>query len=72
MLPTLTRQKRMYVQADGYVLFIMCRIYCQLGSLGWIILYNRNLLQEEIFPNHMILLSEEIFAIFDYCIHNRR
>ena len=22
--------------------------------------------------NHMILLSEEIFMSFDYCIHNRR
>ena len=22
--------------------------------------------------NHMILLSEEILVVFDYCIHNRR
>ena len=22
--------------------------------------------------NHMILLSEEIFVVLDYCIHNRR
>ena len=36
------------------------------------ILYSENLLGEEIFANHNILLSVEIFAIFDYCIHNRR
>ena len=35
-------------------------------------IYSRNLLQEEIFVNHMILLSEEIFTIFDYRIHSRR
>ena len=23
------------------------------------------------FANHTILLSEEIFMIFDYCVHNR-
>ena len=28
--------------------------------------YNGNLLQEEIFANPAILLSEEIFAIFDF------
>ena len=28
--------------------------------------YSRNLLQEEIFTNVAILLSEEIFTIFDY------
>ena len=36
------------------------------------ILYSGNLLGEEIFANHNILLSVGIFAIFDYCIHNRR
>ena len=35
--------------------------------------YSRSLLREEIiFPNHAILLSEEIFTIFDYCIHSSR
>ena len=38
----------------------------------YITLYSGNLLGEEIFANHNILLSVEIFAIFDYCIHNRR
>ena len=36
------------------------------------ILYSGNLLGEEIFANHNILLSVEIFVTFDYCIHNRR
>ena len=36
------------------------------------ILYSGNLLGEEIFANHNILLSVEIFVIFDYCITNRR
>ena len=36
------------------------------------ILYSGNLLGEEIFANHNILLSVEVFAIFYYCIHNRR
>ena len=35
------------------------------------ILYGGNLMQEEIFVNCMILLSEKIFVIFGYCIHNR-
>ena len=34
-------------------------------------LYSRKLLQKEIFANHMILLSKEMLAIFNYCIHNR-
>ena len=35
------------------------------------ILYSGNLLGEEIFANHNILLSVQIFVIFDYYIHNR-
>ena len=31
----------------------------------------RNSLQEEIFANHKILLSEEMFVVFKYCIHIR-
>ena len=34
--------------------------------------YSRNLLQEVIFVNLVVLLSEIIFANFDYRIHNRR
>ena len=34
--------------------------------------YNGNLLREEIFSNHTILPSEEIFVIFEYYIHNKR
>ena len=36
------------------------------------LLCSENLLQEEIFTNHMILLLEEIFTNFNYCVHNRR
>ena len=36
------------------------------------ILYSGNILQEEISANHTILLPEDIFAIFDYCIHSNR
>ena len=31
-----------------------------------------NLLREEIFINHMILLSKETFTIFEYNIHSKR
>ena len=37
-----------------------------------LLLFSGNLLKEEIFMNHTILLSEEMFTIFDYYIHNRR
>ena len=32
---------------------------------GWLTPCSRNLLQEEMFANHMILLSEEIFVILN-------
>ena len=38
-------------------------------ALMKLLLYSINLLWEEIFANHMILLSIDFF---DYCIHNRR
>ena len=34
--------------------------------------YSRNLLREEIFADHTILLSEKIFTICDNFIHNKR
>ena len=40
--------------------------------LNWELPYTGNLLREEIFVNHTILLSEEIVTILDYCIHNSR
>ena len=39
---------------------------------NYIIPYSGNSLQEEMFINHMILHSEEIFLIFEYYIDNKR
>ena len=34
--------------------------------------YSGNLLQEEMFVNHTIMLSEQIFAIFAYYVYKRK
>ena len=38
----------------------------------FMVLYSWNLLREEIFANSLNLLSAEIFAIFEYYIHNKK
>ena len=43
--------------------------YCY---LMYFLPYNENSLREEIFSNHTILPSEEIFVIFEYYMHNKR
>ena len=42
-----------------------------IGNDNDIIPYSGNLLREEIFVNSPILLSEEMFAIFEYYIHSK-
>ena len=57
--------------------YVLCHVAYYVYSVLYIVLYSallysRNLLQEEIFVNLVVLLSEIIFANFDYCIHNKR
>ena len=56
---------------------VLCHSLCYVYSVLYIVSYSalpysRNLLQEEIFVNLVVLLLEIIFANFDYFIHNRR
>ena len=51
--------------------YVYITVFVVHEMLSFDISYSGNLLREEIFANHMILFSEEILAIFDYCDHNR-